>query len=121
MESTTIWKRYKPGLDAIPGRSLQDKAHRYRARRLSLQYHHHRSEHWVVVRGTALAKVGDEERFIHEVKHLHPKHPASPVKPGQIPLEIIEVQNGEYGRRRHREVTDDFNRTNPRGLYFCVS
>jgi mannose-1-phosphate guanylyltransferase/mannose-6-phosphate isomerase len=81
--------------------------------RLSLQYHHHRSEHWVVVRGTALAKVGDEERFIHEGESIFVSkstlHRLS--NPGKLPLEIIEVQNGEYvGEDDIVRVVDDFKR-----------
>jgi mannose-1-phosphate guanylyltransferase/mannose-6-phosphate isomerase len=81
--------------------------------RLSLQYHHHRSEHWVVVRGTALAKVGDEERFVHEGESIFVSkstlHRLS--NPGKLPLEIIEVQNGEYvGEDDIVRIEDDFKR-----------
>jgi len=81
--------------------------------RLSLQYHHHRSEHWVVVRGTALAKVGDEERFVHEGESIFVSkstlHRLS--NPGKLPLEIIEVQNGEYvGEDDIVRITDDFKK-----------
>lgn len=66
--------------------------------RLSLQMHHHRSEHWVVVKGTARATVGDKEVFIHENESAYvPKSTLHRLEnPGKIPLEIIEVQNGEY-------------------------
>jgi len=68
----------------------------------------------VVVRGTALAKVGDEERFVHEGESIFVSkstlHRLS--NPGRLPLEIIEVQNGEYvGEDDIVRVIDDFNRT----------
>ncbi len=66
--------------------------------RLSLQMHHHRSEHWVVVRGTAKVRIGNEEKFLHENESVFvPKCTLHRLEnPGKIPLEIIEVQNGEY-------------------------
>jgi mannose-1-phosphate guanylyltransferase / mannose-6-phosphate isomerase len=66
--------------------------------RLSLQMHHHRSEHWIVVKGVAKVIVGNEEKFIHENESTYiPKSTAHRLEnPGKIPLEIIEVQNGEY-------------------------
>jgi mannose-1-phosphate guanylyltransferase/mannose-6-phosphate isomerase len=66
--------------------------------RLSLQLHHHRSEHWVVVRGTAKVTVGKKEEIIHENESTYiPKSTLHRLEnPGKVPLEIIEVQNGEY-------------------------
>ncbi len=66
--------------------------------RLSLQMHYHRSEHWVVVRGTARVTIGEEEYFLHENESVFvPKSTKHRLEnPGKIPLEIIEVQNGEY-------------------------
>lgn len=66
--------------------------------RLSLQMHHHRSEHWVVVKGTAKVAIGDKEIFIHENESAYvPKSTLHRLEnPGKVPLEIIEVQNGEY-------------------------
>lgn len=65
---------------------------------LSLQYHHHRSEHWIVVKGTAKVVQEDREFFIHEGQSAfigkHQLHRLS--NPGKLPLEIIEVQNGPY-------------------------
>ncbi len=65
---------------------------------LSLQLHHHRSEHWVVVRGTAKVTIGDKEIYIHENESAYvPKSTRHRLKnTGKVPLEIIEVQNGEY-------------------------
>lgn len=66
--------------------------------KLSLQMHYHRSEHWVVVKGTAKVKIGDKEIFIHENESAYvPKSTLHRLEnPGKVPLEIIEVQNGEY-------------------------
>nr|CRH06891.1 mannose-1-phosphate guanyltransferase [Candidatus Magnetococcus massalia] len=66
--------------------------------RLSLQMHYHRSEHWVVVRGTAEIQKG-EERFIlkeNESTYIPLGQTHSLGNPGKIPLEIIEVQSGPY-------------------------
>ena len=65
---------------------------------LSLQKHHHRAEHWIVVHGTA--EVTCEERvFIlgeDESTYIPLGHKHRLVNPGQIPLELIEVQSGTY-------------------------
>ncbi|WP_425058525.1 Alginate biosynthesis protein AlgA [Sporomusa carbonis] len=66
--------------------------------RLSLQMHYHRSEHWIVISGTAKVTVGDKEIMVHENESVFvpqsTKHRLE--NPGKIPLEIIEVQNGSY-------------------------
>ncbi len=66
--------------------------------KLSLQMHYHRSEHWVVVKGTAKVTIGEKEIFIHENESAYvPKSTHHRLEnPGKVPLEIIEVQNGEY-------------------------
>jgi mannose-1-phosphate guanylyltransferase/mannose-6-phosphate isomerase len=66
--------------------------------RLSLQLHHHRSEHWVVVRGTAKVTIGEVEKLVHENESAYiSKSTIHRLEnPGKVPLEIIEVQNGEY-------------------------
>jgi mannose-1-phosphate guanylyltransferase/mannose-6-phosphate isomerase len=66
--------------------------------RLSLQMHYHRSEHWVVVRGAAKVTIGEEEIYIHENESAYvPKSSLHRLEnPGKVPLEMIEVQNGEY-------------------------
>lgn len=65
---------------------------------LSLQMHHHRSEHWIVVKGTAKVKIGEKELFVHENESIYvPKSTVHRLEnPGKIPLEMIEVQVGEY-------------------------
>jgi mannose-1-phosphate guanylyltransferase / mannose-6-phosphate isomerase len=66
--------------------------------RLSLQMHHHRAEHWIVVKGTALVTNGDEEMLLTENQSTYipvgVKHRLT--NPGKIPLELIEVQSGAY-------------------------
>ncbi len=66
--------------------------------KLSLQMHLHRSEHWVVIKGTARVTIGDELKFVHENESIYiPKSTLHRLEnPGKVPLEIIEVQNGEY-------------------------
>ena len=70
---------------------------------LSLQLHYHRSEHWVVVKGTAKVTLEDEtgklnEYFIHENESIYvPKTRKHRIEnPGKVDLEIIETQVGEY-------------------------
>ncbi len=65
---------------------------------LSLQRHFHRSEHWVVVKGTAKVQVEDKEIILKENESTYiPKLASHRLSnPGKTPLEIIEVQNGEY-------------------------
>jgi len=65
---------------------------------LSRQMHHHRAEHWVVVKGTAKVTRGDEELLLTENQStyipLGTTHRLA--NPGTIPLEIIEIQSGSY-------------------------
>ena len=65
---------------------------------LSLQLHHHRAEHWIVVKGTALVQKGDEVTLLSENEStfipIGTRHRLS--NPGKIPLEIVEVQSGPY-------------------------
>ena len=65
---------------------------------LSLQMHHHRAEHWVVVRGTAKVTKGDEEFYLYENQSAYvPVGSTHRLEnPGKVPLEIIEVQSGSY-------------------------
>lgn len=65
---------------------------------LSLQMHHHRAEHWIVVKGTAKVTRGDEVFLLAENQSTYipigEKHRLE--NPGTLPLEIIEVQSGSY-------------------------
>jgi mannose-1-phosphate guanylyltransferase/mannose-6-phosphate isomerase len=66
--------------------------------KLSVQMHYHRAEHWVVVTGTALVRVGDSEKLVTENESIF--IPIGGVhsleNPGKVPLELIEVQTGSY-------------------------
>ncbi|KAF5087580.1 mannose-1-phosphate guanylyltransferase/mannose-6-phosphate isomerase [Methanoculleus horonobensis] len=83
-------------------------------RRLSLQMHHHRSEHWVVVTGCAEVTIGGETSLLRNGESTFV--PAGTVhrlaNPGLLPLELIEVQIGEYtGEDDIIRFEDDFDRT----------
>jgi len=83
-----------------------DAGHRFQVKRivvkpggsLSLQMHHHRAEHWIVVSGTAKVTRGEEQFLVSENQStyipLGTKHRLE--NPGAIPLEMIEVQSGAY-------------------------
>jgi mannose-1-phosphate guanylyltransferase/mannose-6-phosphate isomerase len=82
--------------------------------RLSLQKHHHRSEHWIVVRGTALVTVNDLQKMVHENESID--IPIGAVhrmeNPGKMPLELIEVQTGSYlGEDDIIRIEDDYRRS----------
>ena len=66
--------------------------------RLSLQKHHHRTEHWVVVSGTAEVQLNENKQLLGENQSMYIPlgciHRLS--NPGKIPLKIIEVQSGPY-------------------------
>lgn len=99
VEHTTIFHAW--GTSSIIG---QGKGYRMKKVRvmpgktLTLQMHYHRTEHWVVLRGTAEVVRGEERMFIHEEESVFipqtVKHQLS--NPGKIPLEMIEIQNGAY-------------------------
>jgi mannose-1-phosphate guanylyltransferase / mannose-6-phosphate isomerase len=82
--------------------------------KLSLQMHYHRSEHWVVVKGAAKVTIGEKEINIHENESVYvPKSTLHRLEnPGKVPLEIIEVQNGEYvGEDDIVRIDDQYGRT----------
>lgn len=66
--------------------------------RLSLQMHHHRAEHWIVVQGTAKVTIHQQEQLLTENQSVYIPIGAlhSLENPGKIPLELIEVQSGDY-------------------------
>jgi mannose-6-phosphate isomerase len=81
--------------------------------RLSLQMHYHRSEHWIVVAGTAKVTCGNEERLIttNQSTYVPPCTKHRLENPGVIPLVIIEVQNGQYlGEDDIIRFSDDYAR-----------
>jgi mannose-1-phosphate guanylyltransferase/mannose-6-phosphate isomerase len=99
VESTTVyrpWGSYTV-LETGPGYKLKRIEVKPKAK-LSLQMHHHRSEHWVVLSGTARVTIGRRTFTIHPNEStyipLSTKHRLE--NPGRVPLKMIEVQNGEY-------------------------
>lgn len=81
--------------------------------RLSLQMHHHRSEHWIVVSGTAKVTCGDKEEVIFANQSTYVPQCTNHrlENPGVIPLVLIEVQNGEYlGEDDIVRFQDDYSR-----------
>jgi mannose-1-phosphate guanylyltransferase/mannose-6-phosphate isomerase len=82
--------------------------------RLSLQKHHHRSEHWIVVRGTARVTVNELIKNVHENESIYIPIGATHrlENPGKIMLELIEVQTGSYfGEDDIIRIEDDYRRT----------
>ena len=65
---------------------------------LSLQMHHHRAEHWIVVSGTACVEVDGQEQLLTEDQSTYipigSRHRLT--NPGKVPLVLIEVQSGSY-------------------------
>lgn len=87
--------------------------------RLSLQRHHHRSEHWVVVKGTARVTRGEETFLLSENQSTYipigVNHRLE--NAGKIPLEIIEVQSGAYlGEDDIERLDDEYGRTEKKAL-----
>ena len=81
---------------------------------LSMQKHRHRSEHWVVVRGTAEVTIGEQVRPVHENESVY--IPIGSVhrmaNKGKIPLELIEVQTGSYlGEDDIERIEDIYKRS----------
>lgn len=82
-------------------------------KRLSLQKHFHRNEHWIVVNGTAIVQVGDKEEVLraNESTYIHVGVQHRLENQGNIDLVLIEVQVGEYlGEDDIVRIEDDFNR-----------
>ena len=82
---------------------------------LSLQKHHHRAEHWVVVRGTAQVKVENSEKILFENQStfipIGAIHQLS--NPGKLMLSIIEIQSGDYlGEDDIIRLKDNYGRLN---------
>jgi mannose-1-phosphate guanylyltransferase len=82
-------------------------------KRLSLQKHFHRNEHWIVVSGTAKVTINDESFLVRENESTYIKsgdmHRLE--NPGKIPLVLIEAQVGKYtGEDDIVRIEDDFKR-----------
>lgn len=85
----------------------------YPGKRLSLQLHHHRAEHWIIVEGTALVTRGEDQLRLTENQSvyipLETKHRLENI--GDGPLKLIEVQSGSYlGEDDIVRFDDDFGR-----------
>ena len=79
------------------------------------QIHYHRSEHWVVVSGTAKVFCGDEEKILNrnESTYVPPATLHRVENPGFIPLIVLEIQNGEYLGEDDTERPYDLNLLKP--------
>jgi mannose-1-phosphate guanylyltransferase / mannose-6-phosphate isomerase len=99
-----------------------DRGERYQVKRivvrpggrLSLQKHHHRAEHWIVVRGAAEVTLNGAVQLVHENESIYlpigSDHRLG--NPGKIDLELIEVQTGSYlGEDDIVRIEDIYNRT----------
>jgi len=119
-EATSHRKVYRPwgDYDSI------DNGPRYQVKRitvapgqkLSVQMHHHRAEHWIVVTGTAKVTIGDKQILLTENQSTY--IPIGVVhaleNPGKIPLEMIEVQSGTYlGEDDIVRFSDIYGRATP--------
>jgi mannose-1-phosphate guanylyltransferase/mannose-6-phosphate isomerase len=100
---------------------VMDKGDRFQSKRLivnagqklSLQMHHHRSEHWIVVRGTARVTIGENVSLIQENEstYIPAGTPHRLENPGMIPLHLIEVQCGAYlGEDDIVRISDEYGR-----------
>ncbi|MBW9118003.1 mannose-1-phosphate guanylyltransferase/mannose-6-phosphate isomerase [Rhizobium cauense] len=83
-------------------------------KKLSLQKHHHRSEHWIVVKGTAEVTIGENVQMLRENESVY--IPLGEIhrlaNPGKIMLELIEVQTGSYlGEDDIIRIVDEFGRS----------
>lgn len=112
-ESDTHLRDYRPwgffeSLNMGP-RFQVKKLHVDPGAKLSMQRHHHRSEHWIVVQGTAKVVIGDSEKLVRENESVYivatEWHRLE--NPGKVPLELIEVQIGTYLGEDDIERTDD--------------
>lgn len=83
---------------AVGGRFQVKRIHVHPGAALSLQSHYHRSEHWIVVSGTAKVVVGSEDKLVAENESVYiplgTKHRLE--NPGKVPMVLIEVQTGSY-------------------------
>lgn len=83
-------------------------------KKLSLQKHHHRAEHWVCVKGTAEVTIDDKVTVLHENQSIYiPQGSVHRLaNPGKIRLEVIEVQTGSYlGEDDIIRLVDEFGRS----------
>ena len=99
-------------LEEVPGYKIK-RIEVNPGHRLSLQMHYHRSEHWIVVSGTAKVTCGDKEKILGANESTYVPQCTSHrlENPGVIKLILIEVQNGEYlGEDDIVRFQDDYSR-----------
>ena len=99
VEHTTMYHRW--GTSTVIGQGVGYRMKKVRVmpgKAIAMQMHYHRTEHWVVLRGTAEVTRGEEKMMIHERESVFiPQTTKHKLKnPGRIPLELIEIQNGSY-------------------------
>ena len=99
VEHTTMYHRW--GTSTVIGQGVGYRMKKVRVmpgKAIAMQMHYHRTEHWVVLRGTAEVTRGEERTMLHERESIFiPQTTKHQLKnPGRIPLEIIEIQNGSY-------------------------
>jgi len=98
----------EPGLGIFTileeGQAIRSRIEVKPGHRLSLQMHHHRSEHWIVVSGTAKVTYGDQVMLSNNQSTYTPVYESSSRKSWCDSLVLIEVQNGSK-RRRHCPVS----------------
>ena len=102
IQAETLPRDYRPWgwyESLIVGSRFQVKRiHVHPGAALSLQSHHHRSEHWIVVEGTARVTIDDNVKLITENQSVY--IPLGAVhrmeNPGKVPMVLIEVQTGSY-------------------------
>lgn len=90
--------------------------------KLSLQYHHHRAEHWIVVEGTARVTCGERTFLLRENEstYISIGQPHRLENPGVIPLRLIEVQSGAYlGEDDIVRIEDTYGRVEKAGAETC--
>lgn len=92
------WGNYETLVSDEQGRFQVKRIEVRQGAALSLQYHHHRAEHWIVVSGTAKVTVGDETLLLCENQstYISPGTPHRLENSGCMPLIMIEVQSGSY-------------------------
>ena len=106
------WGSYE-GVDAGPRHQVKRIVVKP-GEKLSLQMHHHRAEHWIVVKGTAKVTCGDKTLMLTEDQSTYiPLGTTHRLEnPGKIPLELIEVQTGSYlGEDDIVRFEDDYGRS----------
>ena len=105
------WGNYEV-LEDTPGYKVK-KIEVKPGKRLSLQKHYHRNEHWIVVSGTATVTVGDEVKLLrpNESTYIKMGEVHRLENEGKIPVVMIEAQVGEYtGEDDIVRLEDDFSR-----------